>query len=117
MHLKKNNSLSKYGLKNKSFQRLLLGSLMSVFGIHCSQAADEQFNDALRAANAGNIALLDQYQAAMQNDVLGYYPEYWKLNTNLGFQSPSAVACLGLVREEADASGGRIRRIISSGMT
>ena len=91
MHLKKNNSLSKYGLKNKSFQRLLLGSLMSVFGIHCSQAADEQFSDALRAANAGNIALLDQYQAAMQNDVLGYYPEYWKLNTNLGFQSPSAI--------------------------
>ena len=43
------------------------------------------------AANAGNVALLDQYQAAMQNDVLGYYPEYWKLNTNLGFQSPSAI--------------------------
>jgi soluble lytic murein transglycosylase len=27
----------------------------------------------------GNTALLDQYQYAMQNDVLGYYPEYWKL--------------------------------------
>lgn len=59
--------------------------------IACSSvyALDEQFNDALRAANSSNMALLDQYQYEMQNDVLGYYPEYWKLNSNLGFQ-PSA---------------------------
>ncbi|WP_151708697.1 lytic transglycosylase domain-containing protein [Acinetobacter brisouii] len=49
-------------------------------------AAEEQFNDALRAANSGNTALLDQYTASMQQDALGYYPEYWKLNINLGYQ-------------------------------
>ena len=49
-------------------------------------AADEQFNDALQAANSGNTELLQQYQMSMQNDVLGYYPEYWALNANLGFQ-------------------------------
>ncbi|HQV24324.1 MAG TPA: transglycosylase SLT domain-containing protein [Acinetobacter sp.] len=54
-------------------------------------ASEEQFNDALRAANSSNFALLDQYQAAMQNDALGYYPEYWKLNNNLGFQSADAI--------------------------
>ncbi|WP_439953569.1 hypothetical protein, partial [Escherichia coli] len=47
------------------------------------QAAEEQFNDALRAANAGNIGQLQHYQSAMKNDVLGYYPEYWILNHNL----------------------------------
>ncbi|WP_171263435.1 lytic transglycosylase domain-containing protein [Acinetobacter silvestris] len=56
-----------------------------------TQAAEEQFNDALRAANSGNTALLDEYQVAMQNDALGYYPEYWKLNNNLAFQSASAI--------------------------
>ena len=91
MHFKKNNSLILQGLVNKRFQRVLLGGLLGTLGIHCSQAADEQFNDALRAASSSNMALLDQYQAAMQNDVLGYYPEYWKLNSNLGFQSAAAV--------------------------
>ncbi|EKU38657.1 transglycosylase SLT domain protein [Acinetobacter sp. WC-141] len=62
---------------------------MCLLGCSFTYAAEEQFNDALNAANSGNTALLDQYQLAMQNDVLGYYPEYWKLNTNLGFQ-PSA---------------------------
>ncbi|WP_111895287.1 lytic transglycosylase domain-containing protein [Acinetobacter sp. MB5] len=51
-----------------------------------ASAAEEQFNDALQAANSGNVALLDQYAANMQQDVLGYYPEYWKLNMNLGYQ-------------------------------
>lgn len=54
-------------------------------------AANEQFNDALRAANSSNLSLLDEYQWAMQNDVLGYYPEYWKLNTNLAFQPASNI--------------------------
>lgn len=56
-----------------------------------SYALDEQFNDALRAANAGDLASLEQYQIAMQNDDLGYYPEYWKLNNNLAFQAPSSI--------------------------
>ncbi|WP_252150270.1 lytic transglycosylase domain-containing protein [Acinetobacter sp. B51(2017)] len=57
----------------------------------CVTAAEQQFNDALRAANAGNTELLRQYQVSMQNDVLGYYPEYWLLNRNLATQSPNAI--------------------------
>lgn len=71
----------------KSFRRMLAAS--GVIACSSAYALDEQFNDALRAANSSNMALLDQYQYEMQNDVLGYYPEYWKLNSNLGFQ-PSA---------------------------
>jgi soluble lytic murein transglycosylase len=71
----------------KSFHRMLAAS--GVIACSSVYALDEQFNDALRAANSSNMALLDQYQYEMQNDVLGYYPEYWKLNSNLGFQ-PSA---------------------------
>ncbi|WP_313397510.1 lytic transglycosylase, partial [Acinetobacter variabilis] len=56
-----------------------------------AQAAEEQFNDALRAANTGNIGQLQQYQSAMQNDALGYYPEYWILNQNLGSQPASQI--------------------------
>lgn len=72
-----------------SFRRFIAMSGM----IACSSvyALDEQFNDALRAANSGNTALLDQYQYSMQNDALGYYPEYWKLNTNLGFQPATSI--------------------------
>ncbi|GEA66856.1 lytic transglycosylase [Acinetobacter pittii] len=64
---------------------------MCLLGCSFTYAAEEQFNDALNAANSGNTALLDQYQLAMQNDVLGYYPEYWKLNTNLGFQPTASI--------------------------
>ncbi|WP_420913794.1 transglycosylase SLT domain-containing protein [Acinetobacter variabilis] len=56
-----------------------------------AQAAEEQFNDALRAANTGNIGQLQQYQSVMQNDALGYYPEYWILNQNLGSQPASQI--------------------------
>ena len=64
-----------------------LFALGCVFGANGAAFADEeQFNDALRAANSGNTALLDQYTASMQQDALGYYPEYWKLNINLGYQ-------------------------------
>lgn len=59
--------------------------------VSSSYAADEQFNDALRAANSGNTQALQQYQVMMQNDALGYYPEYWQLNTNLAFQPASAI--------------------------
>lgn len=64
---------------------------MCLLGCSFTYAAEEQFNDALNAANSGNTVLLDQYQLAMQNDVLGYYPEYWKLNTNLGFQPTASI--------------------------
>ncbi|WP_410553826.1 transglycosylase SLT domain-containing protein [Acinetobacter bohemicus] len=56
-----------------------------------TQAAEAQFNDALRAANAGNTQLLQQYRLAMQNDVLGYYPEYWILNQNLALQPANQI--------------------------
>ncbi|MCO8045655.1 lytic transglycosylase domain-containing protein [Acinetobacter bohemicus] len=56
-----------------------------------TQAAEAQFNDALRAANAGNTQFLQQYRLAMQNDVLGYYPEYWILNQNLALQPANQI--------------------------
>ncbi len=77
-------------MKNKYMHRSWLGA-MCLLGCSFTYAAEEQFNDALNAANSGNTALLDQYQLAMQNDVLGYYPEYWKLNTNLGFQPAASI--------------------------
>ncbi|WP_406741584.1 lytic transglycosylase domain-containing protein [Acinetobacter albensis] len=70
---------------------MLALSLASTGCMSLSHAADEQFNDALRAANSGNIGLLQQYQSSMQNDVLGYYPEYWALNSNLAAQSSSQI--------------------------
>ncbi len=73
----------------KSFRRILAAS--GVIACSSVYALDEQFNDALRAANSSNMALLDQYQYEMQNDVLGYYPEYWKLNSNLGFQPAASI--------------------------
>ncbi|KQG47438.1 transglycosylase SLT domain-containing protein [Acinetobacter pittii] len=77
-------------MKNKYMHRSWLGA-MCLLGCSFTYAAEEQFNDALNAANSGNTVLLDQYQLAMQNDVLGYYPEYWKLNTNLGFQPTASI--------------------------
>ena len=68
----------------------MLGSLATLSGSTVF-AAEEQFNDALRAASAGDTVLLEQYQLSMQNDVLGYYPEYWKLNTNLVLQPPANI--------------------------
>ena len=57
----------------KNFRRIVaVGGMIVCSSVY---ALDEQFNDALRAASSGNIALLDQYQDAMQNDALGYYPE------------------------------------------
>ncbi|TCM70739.1 soluble lytic murein transglycosylase [Acinetobacter calcoaceticus] len=68
--------------------------LLSCIAVATAQhayAAESQFNDALRAANAGNTALLEQYQASMQDDALGYYPEYWSLNSNLGLKPASSI--------------------------
>lgn len=76
---------------HKKYYKMLALSLASTGCMSLSHAADEQFNDALRAANSGNIGLLQQYQRYMQNDVLGYYPEYWALNSNLAAQSSSQI--------------------------
>ncbi|WP_410169408.1 lytic transglycosylase domain-containing protein [Acinetobacter terrae] len=70
---------------------MLALSLASTGFVSVTHAADEQFNAALQAANAGNTGLLQQYQASMQNDVLGYYPEYWSLNANLSAQPSSNI--------------------------
>ena len=76
---------------NKKYYKMLALSLASTGFVSISHAADEQFNAALQAANAGNVGLLQQYQASMQNDALGYYPEYWSLNTNLSAQPSSNI--------------------------
>jgi soluble lytic murein transglycosylase len=76
---------------NKKYYKMLALSLASTGFVSISNAADEQFNAALQAANAGNVGLLQQYQASMQNDALGYYPEYWSLNTNLSAQPSSNI--------------------------
>ena len=73
----------------KNFRQLIaMGGMVICSSVY---ALDEQFHDALRAASSGNLALLDQYQYEMQNDALGYYPEYWKLNNNLGLQPASSI--------------------------
>lgn len=76
---------------NKKYYKVLVLGLVSTSCASITYAADEQFNDALNAANAGNVGLLQQYQMSMQNDVLGYYPEYWALNTNLSSQPANAI--------------------------
>ena len=76
---------------NKNYYKILALGLASTGFVSITQAADEQFNAALQAANAGNTGLLQQYQTSMQNDVLGYYPEYWSLNANLSAQPSSNI--------------------------
>ena len=78
-------------LINKKYYKVLALGLASAGYVSVTHAADEQFNDALQAANAGNIGLLQQFQTSMQNDVLGYYPEYWSLNANLAIQPASNI--------------------------
>ena len=45
---------------HKKYYKMLALSLASTGCMSLSHAADEQFNDALRAANSGNIGLLQQ---------------------------------------------------------
>ena len=84
------SNFNKTIIQHKKDLKLALG-VMALATAGCASASEEQFHDALRAANAGNTELLRQYQVSMQNDVLGYYPEYWLLNRNLVSQSPSAI--------------------------
>lgn len=72
----------------KKLKTYALG-LLACTGFQCTNATEEQFNEALR--NANNPAALEQYRYSMENDVLGYYPEYWILNSNLGFQPSSSI--------------------------
>ena len=69
----------------------LMLSFTSIAMFSSVYAAEEQFSAALKAANAGNVSLLQQYQMSMQNDALGYYPEYWMLNRNLASQPVNAI--------------------------
>jgi len=75
-------------LNQKKILSYLLGATV-LSNFQFVHAAEEQFNNALR--NANNPNALEQYRIDMQNDALGYYPEYWILNSNLGFQSPSNI--------------------------
>lgn len=77
-------------LKLNHLKPYLLG-LMTLSGFQLVHASEDQFNDALRVANSGNVSQLEQYRISMQNDALGYYPEYWSLNSNLAFQSSSNI--------------------------
>ncbi len=77
-------------LKQTQAKPFLLG-ILALVGFPAAYAAEEQFHDALRVANTGNVSQLEQYRVAMQNDALGYYPEYWALNNNLGFQPVSSI--------------------------
>ena len=83
--------LTKVWKRKKYYQLLALGAASACVSAS-AYAADEQFNEALRAANSGNIAMLQQYQSAMQNDALGYYPEYWILNSSLASQPAAQIA-------------------------
>lgn len=71
---------------------LKLFALPVILSLHSiTHAAEAQFNDALRAANSGNVQQLQYYSSSMQNDALGYYPEYWLLNQNLASQPNSLI--------------------------
>ena len=48
-------------LINKKYYKVLALGLASAGYVSVTHAADEQFNDALQAANAGNIGFLQQF--------------------------------------------------------
>ena len=53
-------------LINKKYYKVLALGLASAAYVSVTHAADEQFNDALQAANAGNIGLLQQFQMSVK---------------------------------------------------
>lgn len=81
--LRKTTAMVKIGM----FAVSLAGSMV----VQHAQAADSDFNAALSAANNDNMTMLDNYQFSMQDSVLGYYPQYWKLNSDLVTQSPQTI--------------------------
>ena len=54
-------------------------------------AAETDFMPAFQAAKSRDLAGLDYYSGLMQGNLLGMYPEYWKLNIDLATQSPDAI--------------------------
>ena len=73
----------KQQFKQNKFKIYLL-VMMACTTLQISHATEAQFNDALR--NANSPSALEQFRESMQNDALGYYPDYWILNSNLAFQ-------------------------------
>ena len=69
-----NKRVLKKTLKQKPLKSYFYG-LMILSSFPAVHAAETQFNDALRFANAGDVSQLEQYRATMQGDALGYYPE------------------------------------------
>ena len=94
----------KQQLKQNKLKLYLLGTVACT-SLQVAHAAEEQFNDALR--NANNPSALEQYRYSMQNDALGYYPEYWSLNSNLAFQ-PSANIISFAQRYPQSAMAGKV---------
>ncbi|WP_410169737.1 lytic transglycosylase domain-containing protein [Acinetobacter rathckeae] len=86
--------------KQKTFRYVALTAM--ALSANDLYASNEQFNDALNASNRGNSALLDQYVASMQSDVLGYYPEYFQLNTDLATQPSSRI--LAFIQKYPDSA-------------
>lgn len=72
-------------------KKLCVALAVSGGSIGYACADDSQFNNALSASNSGNTALLSQYVLSMQGDALGYYPEYWLLNSSLAMQPAGTI--------------------------
>lgn len=83
--------------KNLALLRRLAACVSIALVIPGSWAADSDFNAALNAANSRNLTALEVFQLSMQDSVLGYYPEYWKLNNDLSLQPAQAI--LGFVNK------------------
>lgn len=77
--------------KGKKHIAQCLSATVLMLSIIHANASNDQFNNALAASNRGDMASLDLYANRMQEDVLGYYPEYFKLNNNLALQPNSSI--------------------------
>ena len=69
---------------------LATGSLF--LAVAPTYASDALFLEAIKSANSDDSSTLAMYQSAMQNSVLQYYPEYWRLNNNLVTQPATLIA-------------------------
>ena len=76
--------------KKAHYRSMMVLSSCLVYSLSAC-AAEEDFNGALRAANAKNTSQLEQYRWSMEHDALGYYPEYFLLNNNLASQPANAI--------------------------
>lgn len=85
------NKKKNWAKRERSHFTIAIFMLCLGLGSAQAYASDADFNAALAAANADNLSALDNYQASMQDSVLAYYPEYWKLNSDLVLQPVSAI--------------------------